>query len=164
MATKHTTVYLAADGVVHVDPMNVTPAGVHVSAQRIRRLAQPPEAELGAAVLASIQEAGQRVPHPATQAEWSTGTRAWVKAMSRKSFRQVMRDFVAANLTATDGTISVEPTTNLGTSGGFQPLDHEPTLISTNSSPAEIGRAVQSALMASRPWSEGRASSDIRPR
>lgn len=147
--TKSAMVYRSTDGIVRIDPSEVTTVGLHVSTGAgASQLREPSHLALGVAVIEALADGGKVMPHPA-QDEWSGRQRQWLRAMGAPSYRRFMRDNVGVSVSRQSDRLMIESMYRRGAQGGYV-ASGDAVSLPADAAPASIGAAVDSALAAAK--------------
>ena len=98
--------------------------------------------DVGRAVQSVVAGFRPQVPDPA---DFKQVTAAFVRGVGARSNKQLQESSIACNLSERNAQLEFEPCHNGGTSGdtkGFQPIPGARFSLSANSTPAEIGAAL----------------------
>ncbi|MDZ7919290.1 hypothetical protein [Rhodoferax sp.] len=129
-----------------VYPLRKTTAGVWLaSAEFVSMPLSALDNDLGAAVLAALQQSDGVVPHPTS---WTEVANSRLRAAGAKSEKTFMTNARLVAIKSTD-LIELEPHMNGGAKGpqkGFSPVPGCSSTLPTNASSEELGVAIRKSL------------------
>ena len=136
------TVYVDRAGSFRIVPTDLTPAGVGIArSSGVDLVLMPSDEELGLRVLDALHTAGRVVAHPASQAEWSTATRSFLRAMGYRSHRALMSANAAVFVSRDGDSVQVVGADNLGTRGGYAQRSDGARVVVARA--ADLGHAIR---------------------
>ena len=139
------------EGVIYVETMSRTDTGLWIGGGGVSPVPADAQPEvLGDALLGALDRSRWGVPHPSRD-ELEQGVRPLLRAAGVRSYGQMTRGCRYMSVYRIGIRVTITPYRNLGPRGGFEPIDSESELLSSND-PATVGRAAGAAFARSPPF------------
>ena len=138
MTTQLVNVFLTADAWVVVG-MSQTTYGVWIANFQVRRLAMGcDDDELGNAVLETLAQSQQRVPHPK---DWTDFNRRYLDSLGVKNLNTFEAESKLIAVESDGNRLTLTPNRHRGRQQGYEPLKSK--VIVTDMAAAAVGRAIR---------------------
>ncbi|MGH7918185.1 MAG: hypothetical protein ACREQE_11995 [Candidatus Binataceae bacterium] len=129
----------------YVESYSMTTVGVWVARGPVASVACENVAELGSGVLAALQASCTGIPHPGRD-EWKQIGAPLLEAAKVKSWAAFERGTRSVGVTLEGSVVRIVPRRNLGSKGGFQPIEGACVEIPADSAAETVGQAVVRAM------------------
>lgn len=129
-------------GKIFLHASSKTTAGVWIMDEPLLVVDSPDATQLGSCVVIALNGSRENVPHPTI---WKGHFDPMLRLVGVKTLNAFMKANKCVEIESAAGQISFTPTKNLGTTGGFEPLDTKVIQVMLGT-PDSLGRSLFAAF------------------